>query len=134
MNRKGFTLIEIIMVILIMAILMLILIPNVFVLVNKNKEKSCFNLIDNIESAAKIYVINNKYDLGFNCGVIKKITLQTLVNSGDLKTDSAGRIVNPLDGEILYDSITANKVIIDVTYNCDNKIFTYVVNGFDCIK
>ena len=36
MNKKGFTLIETIMVIAILALLMLILVPNVISLINKN--------------------------------------------------------------------------------------------------
>ena len=63
MNKKGFTLIEIILAIAIMAILILILVPNIFIILNKNNEKSCNSLKSNIESAAKMYVINNKYDL-----------------------------------------------------------------------
>ena len=49
MNKKGFTLIEVIMVIAIIAILSLILIPNVMVLIDKNKERSCEKMIDNIK-------------------------------------------------------------------------------------
>lgn len=43
MNKKGFTLIETIMVIAILALLMLILVPNVISLINKNNIKSCQN-------------------------------------------------------------------------------------------
>ena len=40
MNKKGFTLIETVMVIAILALLMLILVPNVISLINKNNIKS----------------------------------------------------------------------------------------------
>lgn len=125
MNRKGFTLIEVIMVIVIMALLVLILVPNIFVLVNKNNDSSCNSLIDNIESAAKIYVTNNKYDLGFNCDVSKEITFQTLIDSGDL----TGNIINPITEEQVSLDNT-----VSVTYNCSNNTFTYVVNGIDCVN
>ena len=36
MNKKGFTLIELIMVIVIIAILSLVLVPNIFTFINKN--------------------------------------------------------------------------------------------------
>lgn len=130
MNRKGFTLVEIIMVIVILAILVLILAPNVFVLLNKNNEQSCNSLINNIESAAKIYVTNNKYKLGFSCDSEKNITLQTLIDSGDLTTDSSGKIINPVtNNEIQLDTTT-----VKVIYNCNNKSFTYEVNGIACRK
>lgn len=129
MNRKGFTLVEVIMVIVIMVLLLLVLVPNVFVLLNKNNEKSCNSLIDNIESAAKMYVTNNKYDLGFSCGSSQEITLRTLINSGDLKTDNSGKIINPIDNvEIPLET----KVV--VTYNCSTNTFSYEVNGIACTK
>ena len=53
MNRKGFTLIEVIMVIAIIAILSIILAPNVMVLINKNNERSCEKMIDNIRVLLK---------------------------------------------------------------------------------
>ena len=95
MNRKGFTLIEVIMVIAIIAILSIILIPNVMVLINENKKRSCEKMIDNIESAAKMYVNQNKYELGFDCvdNKTKEITLKTLVDAGYL----GGELVNPIN-------------------------------------
>lgn len=130
MNKKGFTLVEIILAILIMALLIITLVPNVFVLVNKNNEKSCNNLKNNIESAAKMYVINNKYDLKFSCEDPKDITLQTLVDSGDLKLDSTGKLTNPIDKTVI--DLEKNKVT--VVYSCSNNTFTYTVNGIDCSK
>ena len=96
MNKKGFTLIEVIMVIAIIAILSLILIPNVMVLIDKNKERSCEKMIDNIESAAKMYVNQNKDEVGVECsGTPKEITLKTLVDAGYL----GGELVNPINKE-----------------------------------
>ena len=132
MNKKGFTLIEIILAIAIMAILILILVPNIFIILNKNNEKSCNSLKSNIESAAKMYVINNKYDLGFSCdgsNSFKDITLHTLVDSGYLKLDGTDNIMNPID-----DSVVPLTATVTVTFDCSSKDFTYVINGIDCIK
>lgn len=127
MNRKGFTLIEVIMVIAIIAILSIILAPNVMVLINKNNERSCEKMIDNIKSAAKMYVNQNKYELGFDCdkNKTKGITLQTLVDAGYL----GGELVNPINKEEISLDNT-----VSVTYSCANKGFTYVVNGITCSK
>lgn len=122
MNKKGFTLIETIMVIAILALLMLILVPNVISLINKNNIKSCHNLEDSIKNATKIYVTNNKYQLGFSCDTtkeIKEIKIQDLIDSGDLKlTDN--KLVNPKDNS----TILLNETV-KVTYNCTTKNFTY---------
>lgn len=116
MNKKGFTIIELIMVIVIISILSLVLVPNIITFNNKNKIKSCESLEKNIISAAKIYVTNNKYDLGFGCSEAKKIKLKTLVNSGDLSS--------PITNPMTKDKIDLNKTIT-VTYDCTNKAFTY---------
>ena len=83
------------MVIAIITILSLILIPNVMVLIDKNKERSCEKMIDNIKSAAKMYVNQNKYELGFDCdnNKTKGIKLKTLVDAGYL----GGELVNPIN-------------------------------------
>lgn len=124
MNKKGFTLIEVIVVIVIIVILSLILIPNVMLFINKNDKKSCEKLITNIESSAKIYVSENKYTLGFDCNnTVKEISLQRLVDVGDLSSP----IINPKTKKPI-----ALNTTIDVTYNCKDKTFTYKVNGIVC--
>ena len=119
MNKKGFTLIETIMVIAILALLMLILVPNVIVLINKNNIKSCHNLEDSIINATKMYVTSNKYELGFNCSETKSLKIQDLVNSGYLKI-SDNKLTNPVD-----DSSISLENTINIKYNCNNKEFTY---------
>lgn len=124
MNKKGFTLIETVMVIAILALLMLILVPNVISLINKNNIKSCQNLEASIKNAAKAYVTNNKYQLGFNCNTSEKtstvtISIQNLIDSGDLKL-SNNELVNPKDNS----TISLNETV-KVTYNCATKEFTY---------
>ena len=119
MNKKGFTLIETIMVIAILALLMLILVPNVISLINKNNIKSCQNLEASIKNAAKVYVANNKYQLGFSCGTEKEIKIQDLIDSGDLKLQN-NELVNPKNNE----AIQPNE-IVEVTYDCNKKTFTY---------
>jgi len=136
MNRKGFTLVEILLVIAILALILIILVPNVFVLINKNNTKSCKNLIKNIESSAKIYVTNNKYNLNIKCydednpdDTTLKIQFQTLVDTGDLTTDSSGKITNPTKKQNAEIPLTNT---VNVTYNCSTKEFSYDVTGIDC--
>ena len=124
MNKKGFTLIETVMVIAILALLMLILVPNVITLINKNNIKSCQNLEASIKNAAKVYVANNKYQLGFSCNAsettsIVKIPIQNLIDSGDLKLQN-DNLVNPKNNS----TIKQDKEIT-VKYDCNKKIFTY---------
>ena len=118
MNRNGFTLIETIMVIAILALLVLVLVPNVILLINKNDTKSCQNLEKSIKESTKMYVTDNKYKLGFECNTAKEISMQELINYGYLKLAN-DKLVNPKDDK----DISGKKVI--VTYNCESNDFTY---------
>lgn len=123
MNRRGFTLIEVILVIVIIAILSLILIPNVMLFIDKNNVSMCKKLKDNIISSTKMYVNENKYELGFDCNSKKNITFKTLIDAGKI----TGPVTNPITKEQVNGTVT-------VIYNCDSKIFSYEVNGINCNK
>ena len=116
-NKKGFTLIEVIMVIAIIGLLSIILVPNVIDLIEENKIESCKEVRENIISATKIYVANNKYELGFSCDTdtAKEIKLADLLLSGDLN----GPVINPITDTEVKD------VYVETTYDCDKKIFVY---------
>lgn len=123
MNKKGFTLIELLMVIAIIAIISMILVPNVINMISINKQKSCESLKKNIISATKLYVNENKYDLGFTCdntieipiSNTKKISISKLIETGKIDGD----IKNPINNDDL-----TNKEV-SVTFNCQTKQFTY---------
>lgn len=127
MNKKGFTLIELLMVIAIIAIISMILVPNVINMISTNKQKSCESLKKNIISATKLYVNENKYDLGFNCdntieipiSNTKKISISKLIEAGKLDGDIDGAIKNPINNE----NLTSKSVT--VKFNCQTKQFTY---------
>lgn len=126
MNRKGFTLIEVIVVIVIIVLLSLILIPNVMLFVSKNDKDMCERLKDNIISAAEMYVSENKYELGFDCGnnSIKTIKLSDLITAGKISSP----VINPVTNEPVSD------VNVKVTYDCGTKNFTYEVSDISCEK
>ncbi len=121
MNKKGFTLIELLMVIAIIAIISMILIPNVINMISTNKQKSCESLKKNIISATKLYVNENKYDLGFTCDNTIKISISKLIEAGKIDGD----IKNPINNDDL-----TNKEV-SVTFNCQTKQFTYDFN-YNC--
>ena len=120
MNKKGFTLIELLMVIAIIAIISMILVPNVINMISTNKQKSCESLKKNIISATKLYVNENKYDLGFTCDnpieiPTIEIPISKLIDTGKIDGD----IKNPINNDDL-----TNKEV-SVTFNCQTKQFTY---------
>lgn len=101
-NNKGFTLVELLAVIVILAILVTIAVPSTIGISNKLKENMFCKKIDSIEVAAKFYGEDRKssFDQQYLCGYEDKektkpiqcssttISVQALINSGDLKKDN----------------------------------------------
>ena len=97
MNKKGFTLIEGLMVIAIIGVILLTLIPSVIVIINKNKQKNFESTRDSIIAAAKMYVAENKYDntiIPIDCNgkneVYIDVPLDKLSGYGNLSTIPEG--------------------------------------------
>lgn len=129
MNKKGFTLIELLMVIAIIAIISMILIPNVINMISTNKQKSCESLKKNIISATKLYVNENKYDLGFTCDNTIEIPISNTIKISISKLIEAGKIDGDIKNPINNDDLTNKEV--SVTFNCQTKQFTYDFN-YNC--
>lgn len=123
MNKKGFTLIELLMVIAIITIISMILVPNVINMISINKQKSCESLKKNIISATKLYVNENKYDLGFNCDNTIEIPISNTKKISISKLIEAGKIDGDIKNPINNDDLTNKEV--SVTFNCQTKQFTY---------
>ena len=98
MNKKGFTLIEGLMVIAIIGVILLTLIPSVIAIINKNKEKNFESTRDSIITAAEMYVAENKYNderIPIDCSngkteVYIDLPLETLSGYGNLSTIPEG--------------------------------------------
>lgn len=129
MNNKGFTLIEMIMVIAILAMLAVLTTPNVIKMINKNKKDNYNSVIDSIVASCDLYTSDNRYNLNFNdtCSsnyettpnVSTSITLQDLVNSKDISTPIRNECTNE---ELSYDTIK-----ITITLDCKTKNFSYKI-------
>lgn len=138
LNNKGFTLIEVLAVIVILSILMAIMVPSVGNIMKKNKEDNYQNLKDSIISAAKIYISDNRYQitvgscttqnakvdvLSINDQTLSssKLPISFLADAGNLKTTSDGKIVNPKDKK----NLNLNSSYVVVKYQCDKKEYEY---------
>ena len=129
MNNRGFTLIELIVTIALLALISTISVSVIGNIRGKHNVNSYYELLKNVESAAKLYVTDNRYNLK-SVGIDIKcpnnntftISLQQLVDSGYLTTDN-NKIKN-FDGSTL--TLSENKVT--VTYDCTKKNFTYKID------
>ena len=112
MNRKGFTLIELIVTIALLAVVSIISFVSITNIINDSKEKNCNNLVKSIKSATKDYISDNRYtdELYMPNGSIK-----TEFNTSNISKYLNGDLVNPYDNKTINDDI-----IIKVVYNSDN--------------
>lgn len=87
MNDKGFTLVELLTVIIILGVLAIITVPMIMGNVEESKKISYEKLIKNIEQTTQIYIRNNKDNIpGIKTvGNVTSITLQDLVDKEGLK-------------------------------------------------
>lgn len=136
LNNKGFSLVEILAVLIILGIISAIMVPTVTGILNQNKEKSYEKLKETIISSTKIYVSNNRYDISLmeTCSSGKKIkikqiadspdnlngkiALSLLANAGDLDE----KIVDPRARET---KLNLENSYIIVTFNCNTKDYEY---------
>ena len=130
MNNKGFTLIEMIMVITILAMLAVLTTPNVIKMINKNKVDNYNSVIDSIIKASDLYTSDNRYDLVFNgsCSgnyeentrINTEIKLKNLVDSKDIST--------PIRNECTNEEISnLDDIIVTITLDCKTKNFSYKI-------
>lgn len=112
MNKKGFTLIEILCVVTLLSVLAVIAATNVINSTNNSKEKLYCTKITQINTKAREYgkkyekdIINSKHN--YNGYKSITITINDLIKDGILIPDRKGNVISPLD-----DSLLNNKEII----------------------
>ena len=99
--RKGFTLFELLAVIVLLGIITAIATPIIFNVIEDGKKAALESTIDNIERASYTYITEE--NLGYE-EYYQKITLEELANSGYLKDfDNKNPVTgNTLEGCIIY--------------------------------
>lgn len=132
MNKNGFTLIELVLTVTIIALLTLIISPNVFSMINKSKLDSCNELIDNIELAAINYASTNKYDLNLKNNTVS-ISVAYLYDHGYISGTYKGELSDGLDERYFSNPNIENDKFnftdnVNISFNESTLEFTAVYN------
>ena len=107
MKKKGFTVVELLAIIVVLGVIVVVVVPQIGGTVDSKKEGEYNKLIEMIETSAKVY---HSYNPSAN-----KINIQTLIDQEYLTND----IINPVTGE----KITG---CVNVTKDSDGiNVFTY---------
>ena len=125
MNKKGFTLVELLGVIVILALITVIATSSINAVMNNAKEKMLEDKIMNIETAAVNYVSNQNITLNSSdCANInsdydrcKTLTVQTLINAKELESkDRNNKFYNDVTGK----DMAQDKVTV---YRMNNRLY-----------
>lgn len=129
-NKKGFTLVELLSVIVILALISVMATTGIITLSNKSKENMYCAKLEMISSVARDYVVKYEYELNhsselFNGYKSLKIKVSDLINNGKLETDKDNTVINPLDDS----SLNEKEIIL---YLKNNRINAYIDSNNIC--
>ena len=111
MNRKGFTLIELIATIVLLGIIASISFVSINAVINKNKNNNCKTLINNIKTAANEYVSDNRY---------KNISKELVIYASTL---TEGKYLSsPINNPYSNGEISPNDIQITIELNDNYNI------------
>ncbi len=122
MNKKGFTLVEILIVIGIIGLLSVFLVPSLLGARDKGKEAAVKGVMHSVQLAIEAYHMENDlYPLG------KDITVKSLCENYLMAGDYIAAVPkNPFTGKEYKDGDLAGKII----YSYDETTGTYTLTGY----
>lgn len=119
--KKGFTLAELIAVIVILSLICLITFPTVASILRDNKTRLCNTQLDNILVTAKGYAAENVFSMPLNDGDTKTITIQDLIDNGLIKADIQNPVTKQLFDTSIEITIKRNNKKLDVYFTEDTN-------------
>lgn len=126
-NNKGFTFVELLVVIALLSIVLILTISQVQRVNNNSKIKLCKNKLSLIEESLNLYLTNNRslFSKGGLCdgepvSGICYTSIKTIADQGiiDYDKDKDKTIINPVNNEIL------NDYIVKIIYDSSNDKFS----------
>ena len=119
MNKRGFTLIELLGVIIILSIIMLIAIPNISSMIQKNNKQTY--IVDAKKMVSLVQYSMRKGSVNKpNVGEVVKVTLEQLSTS-DVEKDSEGKVYHTTKSYVEVTRNTEKYLVYNVQLvTCDN--------------
>lgn len=102
MNRKGFTLVELLAVLVLLSAIMYIAIPSISSSMERSKNKKKEKNIQLLEAAAEMYVADHRYAIQKQKNDACYIVLDDLVSGGYVPSDVIKNDDDELMGIIVY--------------------------------
>lgn len=121
MNKRGFTLVELLATIVLLSIISVISYVSISSVIKKNKVNNCRNLIKSIEGASREYASDNRYN--FTNRDDKVITAEDLFRGNYLKNE----IMDPFTNE----KVNSENVKIIISLKSDYTMEKIQIKGYD---
>ena len=130
MNKKGFTLVELLAAITILALLALITVPAVTKPIKESKEDLYNSQLRAFKDSAKSWGADNMFSELPDKGECMLLPLQVLIDDGFVEPD----VKNSLDGSIFKSQINYNNIegVFVKIENQGSDNNRYVYNVYDC--
>lgn len=123
-NNKGFTLVELMAVIVVLALIITIAVPSAISISHKIKLKMYATKVDMIIDSAKLYGQDNPSALSNeNACSSSNLTVKTLIDTGYIKKDDIedeGYVLNPINSE----SMNGYKLCV---YKKNNRVYAKTI-------
>jgi len=119
MNNKGFTLIELVAIVLVIAAIFLVSFPSLLNLSKKDEEKKYDSMVETLCLAGETYIYNNESDFKNLMVVDNKIeiVISELVINEMVKKDTT----NPKTNKSVENDKLIYTVLSDKSLNCEYK-------------
>lgn len=119
MNKKGFTLAELIGVIVVLALICLITVPSITSVLKDNKKSLCETQLNNVLAAARNYASENLLSMPANDGETKTITIQDLIDNGNISENIENPVTKEYFDTEIEITITRNGKKLDFSFGTD---------------
>ena len=124
MKKNGFTLVELLSIVVILGIIVVVALPQISGSIGSKKEKQYNKIVKIVENAGKVYLTEN--------GTMDSVSIDKLIESDYLTSGLKNPINNtPLTGcvkKITSDGVTKYKYEVD---NCPNYLATHIMDLYD---
>lgn len=135
MNRKGFTLVELLATIIVLAIVVGITVPSVSGIIRKSKEKSEEAFVETIKDAMDVYLSSSGKNLHYypcDSAVYKysDISFQDVIDS-PYKPIKKGEFFNPANGKRCNADTQMFGEGQIIVYRTNNYVYYYVIKKED---
>ena len=119
MNNKGFTLVELVAIVLVIAAIFLVSFPSLLNISKQDEEKKYKSLVDNLCLAGETYIYNNEETFKEFIVINNKIEVEIneLIIDGIVKKST----INPITNKTVENDKLIYTVLADKSLSCEYK-------------